>query len=270
MESRKPRARISFRLAIIISLALHGVILFVHLSSPEMTPRTGVSTTESRFDATLAPRTPQPQVIPPPQQEKSKVGKTPKKKATTPVLTAKRGAVGQRNWSVAERNDMDKFLKDLDAETRPTKGTDMARRAMALARQMGREPGPDSEDFRPAKGGKPIDSFSLDMYFDAFVRKLNRSAAFVKRENRGNGTRVAQVLITLNADGSLQSYKVLRAADQQAEIAFIRSVVERASPFSAFPPDIKSATGTLTIMMCISPTGGGDGFTRISGGECRG
>jgi hypothetical protein len=210
-------------------------------------------------------------VVQPPPPSKADKSK-PKNARRSAVLTAPKARVQPRNWSVAERNDMDRFLKDLDNERRPAKGEELARRSMAMARQMGREPEADVDGgpIHASPSGKPIESFSLEMYFDSFVRKLNRSAAFVKREDRGNGRRFAQVLVTINADGSLQSYKVLRAADQQAEIDYIRSVVERAAPFAAFPPDIRKSTNALSIFMCITPKGEGSGFTRIfSGSECR-
>jgi hypothetical protein len=117
-----------------------------------------------------------------------------------------------------------------------------------------------------------VEPFSLEMYFDAFVRKLNRSAAFVKNEQRTRGLRKALVRIALNADGSLKSYRVLRSGDQVAEIAYIKSVVDRAAPFSAFPPDIRKTTDSLSILMCIYPAhdGEGGGFSRSFGGQdCR-
>jgi hypothetical protein len=107
------------------------------------------------------------------------------------------------------------------------------------------------------------------MYFDAFVRKLNRSAAFVKRDSSSRGIRKALVRISLNSDGSLKSYRVLRAADQEAELDYIKRVVEQASPFSAFPPDIRSAADSLTILLCIFPSQGGQGsgFMRSFGDQ---
>lgn len=168
---------------------------------------------------------------------------------------------------------MDRFLRDLGAEAQPRNGTDLAQRAREMAREMGRrDPEQDLNASRRAPGGKPIEPFSLEMYFDAFLRKLNRSAAFVRHEPRSGGARRALVKITLNADGTLESYKVLRAADQQGEIAYIRSVVERAAPFAAFPRDIRDSTSALSIMMCITPSLGGEGagFVRLfPGEECR-
>jgi len=267
MESRHARARKSLRLAFIVSLALHGVVLFLHLSQPpgELSGPTAAAPA-SRFDAVLAPPTP-------PSFTQSKPAKTNKKNkaAPTKVLTAKGPGSLQRTWSRAERNEMNDFLKELAAPPRPASGAELAQRGRAMARGMGGSGDRDEGDAAISGGGKPIDAFSMEMYFDAFIRKLNRSAAFVKRESRGNGRRKALVQIILNADGTLQSYKVLRAADQELEINFIRSVVERASPFSAFPPDIKSAAKTLTINMCITPQGGGsDGFVRMGSGDaCR-
>ena len=174
---------------------------------------------------------------------------------------------------------MDQFLNELEAEARPKTGYELAQRALAQARQMGRRAQDEGEDEpagTPARNGQAIEPFSWERYFDAFVRKLNRSAAFVERapvSRQGKVTRKALVRISLNADGSLKSYRVLRAADRDAELDYIRRVVEQASPFSAFPPDIRSATDTLTILLCVHPPreGGGSGFARSFGDEdCRG
>jgi hypothetical protein len=165
---------------------------------------------------------------------------------------------------------MDKFLNELPAPTTPQASPQLSQRALAMARQLGRA-APEESREPPAKG-KGVEPFSLEMYFDAFVRKMNRSAAFVKNEPRAHGSRKALVEISLNSDGSLKSYQVLRSADQQAEIAYIKSVIDRASPFSAFPPDIRNGTDALTILMCIMPSraGEGGGFSRSFGGQdCR-
>lgn len=269
MESRHARARKSLRLALLVSLALHGVVLLLHLSQPPGQPSgPAAAAPAARFDAVLAP--PSPPI--PPSFTQSKPAKTNKKNKTAPtkVLTAKGPGALQRTWSRAERNEMNDFLKELAAPPRPASGAELAQRGRVMARGMGDSGDRDEGDAAISGGGKPIDAFSMEMYFDAFIRKLNRSAAFVKRESRGNSRRKALVQIILNADGTLQSYKVLRAADQELEINFIRSVVERASPFSAFPPDIKNATKSLTINMCITPQGGGDGFVRMGSGDaCR-
>jgi protein TonB len=148
-----------------------------------------------------------------------------------------------------------------------------------MPRQMGRRAQDDGEEEpagTPTRNGQAIEPFSWERYFDAFVRKLNRSAAFVARapgSREGRATRKALVRISLNADGSLKSYRVLRAADRDAELDYIRRVVEQAAPFSAFPPDIRSATDSLTILLCVFPPGegAGSGFARSFGGEdCRG
>jgi hypothetical protein len=106
------------------------------------------------------------------------------------------------------------------------------------------------------------------MYLDSLVRKLNRSAGFVRNDPRGRGLKVAAVEIRLNPNGSLKSFKVLNAADQQDQIAFVRSVVEQSVPFSPFPADIGKSAKSLAMVICIMPAnagGGGFGFTRNPG-----
>ena len=168
------------------------------------------------------------------------------------------------------------FLNELAAEAKPPpSGQTLPAKALAMARQMGRstvEDGVDRES-KPASGkGKPVDRYSLEMYWDGFLRKLNRSAAFVENERRARGQRKALVEISLNSDGSLKDYRVLYAADQGAEIAYIKRVVERATPFSAFPPDIRKERDSMSIRMCVYPAGEGEGggFSRSWGSQgCR-
>jgi len=184
-------------------------------------------------------------------------------------------------WSVTEKEDMKKFLRELDG--RGKAGPELVQRALAMARAGGLQPAlPDSgaeRGDRDATGSvmleripdsPPVDPFSLEMYLDGLVQKLNRSSAFVKRDPRRRGVQAASVLIRLNPDGSLQSFKVLNAADQQDEIAFTQSVFEMAAPFPAFPPDIRRSAKALAMNLCILPAhsgGGGVGFTRSPDGR---
>jgi hypothetical protein len=178
---------------------------------------------------------------------------------------------------------MDNFLNELASEARskpqprPQPAPDLAERSLAMAREAGRQAhreGSRSPQHDPAMlveriaGSPPIDPFSLDFYLDSLLKKLNRSASFVKNDPRSRGVQAAAIEVRINPDGSLKSFTVTRSGDQQAEIAFVKSVVERAVPFSAFPPDIVRSARSLGLMICIQPTGsgnGGFGFTRRPG-----
>lgn len=167
---------------------------------------------------------------------------------------------------------MNRFLDELDTQAKA--GPDLAQRALAMARDMGRQPvRPDDgkdEILERLPNSPPVDPFSLEMYLDALVKKLNRSADFVRHDPHSQGVKTATVRIRLNPDGSLRSFDVLNAADQQLEIQFIRSVVQRAVPFSPFPPDILRSAQSLTMMICIRPANsmdGGFGFSRLPGGR---
>ncbi len=167
---------------------------------------------------------------------------------------------------------MDNFLKELASPAQPPANAELAQRARTMARQGEQQDDDGVPADRSAAAVKTVDPFSLEMYFDAFVRKLNRSAAFVKNDPRARGSRKALVEISLNKDGTLRSYRVLRSGDQEAEIAYIKSVVDRAAPFSAFPPDISSGREVMSVLMCIYPAraGGGSGFSRSFGAQdCR-
>ena len=272
MEFRKLRRGDALRLAVIASLLLHGAVLLIGSSSKTGPPgQPGTGPTRPRLTATLQkPAAPAP-VSPPrtPSRQARRSTQASSKPAAHRLLTAPSGAWAARSWSREERSDMDKFLNEPPAPA-PT-GRQLADNALAMARQPGRQPR-DEEETSGQPAGKAVEPLSMEMYFDAFVRKLNRSAAFVTNDTRHQGSRKALVQIALNPDGSLKSYRILRAADQQAEIAYIRKVLDQAAPFSPFPPDIRNALGALTIQMCIYPPhdGGGGGFSRSFGGQdCR-
>ena len=77
-----------------------------------------------------------------------------------------------------------------------------------------------------------------------------------------------QFVYAINPDGTLKSFVVINAADQGEEIAFIKTVVERAAPFSPFPPDINRAARSMAVRICIMPaSGGGFGFSRAGDGQ---
>ena len=175
-------------------------------------------------------------------------------------------------WSVAEKEEMNSFLRELDSQAR--KAPDLAQRSLAMAREFGRQQAAEekegSEVLERVPNSAPVDPFSLEMYLDSLVKKLNRSAGFVRNDPRSKGLKVASVEIRLNPNGTLKSFKVLNAADQQDEIAFVKSVVEQALPFSPFPADIAMAAKSLAMVICIMPansSAGGFGFTRLPGGR---
>lgn len=280
MDSGNARAGKRILLAIVISLLLHVAALFIGLSSSSRFsgPQGKASgAARSRLLVTLAkPAAPLPKLLPPPVR-KTVPARAPRKlvgasnkqaklqRMTVPSETA-------RSWSHAERAEMDKFLDGLAARPRPPGGDELAQRALAMARQMGKTPGDEEGEEAPdpaPANGKAIDPFSLEMYFDAFIRKLNRSAVFVRHDPGARGYHKALVLISLNPDGSVKNFRVLRSADQEVEIAYIKSVINRASPFSAFPPDIRNARDSLSVLMCIFPArnGEGQGFMRSFGAQ---
>lgn len=281
MESRNAYARKSLALAFAISLTLHAAVLFFRIFTPEVLSPAGENSDtplRRRIDLSLA-RPDALQMLPPSNRPAEAVKPAPQSVSKPEKAPARRtqdspaDVWANKSWSKAERADMDKFLDELAVQARPPSGRELAKKALASAREMARNPPESHEDaaiIEQAARMKSIEPFSMTMYFDAFVRKLNRSAAFVKNEPRGKGFGKALVQISLNQDGSLRSFRVLRADDQQAEIAYIKSVIDRASPFSAFPPDIRNATDSLQILMCILPAhAGGGGFSRsLSGQDC--
>jgi hypothetical protein len=175
-------------------------------------------------------------------------------------------------WSVAEKEEMNNFLRELEGPARRT--PDLAQRSLAMARDIGRQQAMTEKDgsevLERLPNSPPVNPFSLEMYLDALVKKLNRSAGFVRNDPRSKGVKNASVEVRLNPDGTLKSFKVLNAADQQEEIAFVKSVVEQSIPFAPFPSDIGRSAKSLAMVICIIPGsagGGGFGFTRNPGGR---
>jgi hypothetical protein len=259
-----------FKLALALSVLLHAAALSLTLAAPAWQAR---EEARPRLDVVLtSPQNPAQAAQPPRQETRPKAA---------PALPRREGVaeleVPTRHWTRAERDEMDRFLADLAAETRPLPGQALAQRALAMAGSM-RMPAPAVDDEAREIERRLIDAavepFSLEMYFDALFRKMNRSAAMLSHERRARGAKVAAVRVVLNQDGSLRSFQILRAGDQQAEIEFIQAVVAQAAPFSAFPPDIRGATDALVLLICIRPAawgnGGGGMFTRMADGQdCR-
>lgn len=274
----------SLNWAIAVSLILHGLVLFFPRQSPKIQEHPA-----RRIEATLAPRPGTPLVASlPPTAIPSEIAPT-RPRSDKKLLALNKSKEKERlskspsapAWSRAEKADMNKFLRELDG--REKAGSDLVQHALAMARSDGRQPAMkengidrDKMDDRGSvtlerlPNSPPVDPLSLEMYLDGLVQKLNRSTAFVKREPLSRGMGTAAVLVRLNPDGSLQSFKVLNAADQQDEIAFTRSVFEMAAPFPAFPPDIRKSVQSLAMTICILPAnsgGGGFGFTRSPDGR---
>lgn len=261
----------SLRLALLLSLIAHGVILALPTQSPQVEERAA-----TRIEASLVrqPPTPpqpaKPAIIPAPAKTKQAKPQPQRKILALDKAQGRAATPAAPRWSVAQKEEMNSFLRELDGQAR--QAPDLAQRSLAMARDIGRQQAAQeqegSEVLERLPNSPPVDPFSLEMYLDSLVRKLNRSAGFVRNDPRGRGLKVAAVEIRLNPNGSLKSFKVLNAADQQDQIAFVRSVVEQSVPFSPFPADIGKSAKSLAMVICIMPataSGGGFGFTRNPG-----
>lgn len=264
-----PRKPPSLSIAILISLVLHGFILFISRQPPESQDRPA-----RRLEASLAPRPDTPKLTKPPAvspARQSPAKASPRKKVlAVDKSKGHQASPAKPEWSVAEKEEMNKFLRELDEPGRPP--PNLAQRSRAMAREYGREQALHDEageaTLERLPNSPPVDPFSMEMYLDALVKKLNRSAGFVKNDPRSKGVKSALVQVRINPDGSLRSFKVLNAGDQQAEISFIKSVVEQAIPFAAFPADMRKSARSLGMMICIMPPSlsGGFGFSRSPDG----
>ena len=287
MSSLHPPSQRPFYLALAASLILHVAVLFAPERAPEPPPKRPAAT---RIEATLAKptlktapqaTTPQPAAPPPvaaaptpPAPTRSNPKVLAAEKPQTPQPEAKTSPTPPTpQWSAAEKDDMNKFLRELDDNTKNKPPATQP--SVATAGQPGRKTVKPEDDvgelLERIPNTPPVDPFSLQMYLDGLVKKLNRSSAFVRNDPRSKGVKVAAVLIRINPNGSLRSFQVLNAGDQRDEIAFIQSVVERAVPFPAFSPDMKISASELRMLICIVPAhmsdGGGFGFSRSSDGR---
>lgn len=254
--------------AFVASLLLHLAVLFYPSREPLPQPR------PPRIEATLdrrQPVRPQVQAEAQPPSPSPKAERRPRERQ---LLTAphSREAVPNRPWTTAEREDMNRFLDGLAAEAKTTPPPTLAQRARSMARDMARQQASQEAEagavLERIPDTPPPDPFSLEHYVEGLIKRLNRSAAYVRNDPRAKGVRTASVQFRVNPDGSLKSFVVLNAGDQQTEIDFIRAVVERSVPFAAFPRDLAGSARSLAMTICILPSGsGGFGFSRMPEGR---
>ena len=271
-----PYRRLAVALA--VSLALHLAVLVLKASLSDNTAQPGANRPSSRVDVVLSkPRPAAKAVLPPPRAAVEPRRERLTKPAAEPTTRIAAVPEPAKTWSSAERQEMDQFLKELDAEAKPRSGQEMAHRAVDTARRMAAAADPEDDELKEMAqrlNRAKVEPFSLEMYLDALYRKMNRSAAMVKNEPRSKGAHVAAVRIVLAKDGTVKAFRVLWAADQQAEIDYIKAVVDQAAPFPAFPTDIRNATDAIVLQVCILPgryaDGSGATFTRMAKGQvCR-
>lgn len=175
-------------------------------------------------------------------------------------------------WTVAEKAEMNDFLNELASEAKAKPTPTLAQRSLAMARedarQMVRQEKSEMLSVERRPNSPDPDPFSLELYFEGLLKNLNRSSAYVKNDPRSKGVRQAAVQFRINPDGTLKSFVVLNAADQGEEIAFIKAVVDRAAPFSPFPPDLNRSARSMAVRICIMPArGGGFGFSKSGDGQ---
>jgi hypothetical protein len=231
-----------------------------------------------RIEASLA-RKPMPVEVPAvqPAEPPRKQAKTPNKQQARPKVMAiqqpSRSTVQSTpKWTVAEKAEMNDFLNELASEAKAKPKPTLAQRSLAMAREEARQAARQEKSELLTLERRPNspepDPFSLELYFEGLLKNLNRSSAYVKNDPRSRGVRTAAVQFRINPDGTLKSFVVLNAADQGEEIAFIKAVVDRAAPFSPFPPDLNRSARSMAVRICILPSqGGGFGFSRASDGR---
>jgi len=270
---RKQRA---LQWALALSLLLHGLVLLIpQKETPVSRPPA------TRLEASLASPTQKPQTapVPPPAAAPNKPAPSKPQQARRPVLAINKpkGPTASQSapkWTVAQKAEMNDFLRELESQAQARPHPDLAQRSLSMAREFARQQGKQdregSEILELLPNAQPVDPFSLEMYLDALVRKLNRSAGFVRNDPRSQGIKKASVQIKLNPDGTLNNFRIVNAGDQQDQIAFIKAVVAQAVPFAPFPGDLRRSASALNMVICIQPAGGsgsGFGFSRLPEGS---
>jgi hypothetical protein len=267
-----PLERRALAVAVAVSLAIHGLVLCVNNQKPKQ------GSPLPRIEASLA-RKPMPVEVPAvqPAEPPRKQAKTPNKQQARPKVMAiqqpSRSTVQSTpKWTVAEKAEMNDFLNELASEAKAKPKPTLAQRSLAMAREEARQAARQEKSELLTLERRPNspepDPFSLELYFEGLLKNLNRSSAYVKNDPRSRGVRTAAVQFRINPDGTLKSFVVLNAADQGEEIAFIKAVVDRAAPFSPFPPDLNRSARSMAVRICILPSqGGGFGFSRASDGR---
>ena len=270
------RTKRALHVAIAASLLLHGLVLLIPRQDPPVSRPPA-----SRLEASLAAPTQKPQqaAVPPVAAAPRKVEPARPQQTRRPVLAVnkpKGQAASQPapKWTVAQKAEMNDFLRELEGQAQARPRPDLAQRSLSMARefarQQARQEREGSEILELLPNAQPVDPFSLEMYLDALVKKLNRSAGFVRNDPRSHGVKKASVQVKLNPDGTLKSFRIVNAGDQQDQIAFIKSVVEQAVPFAPFPGDLRRSASALNMVICIQPaggSGGGFGFSRLPEGS---
>lgn len=278
MKLQWPTKNKSIVIALAISLVFHLSLLLFKWTKPEVMAEPEARQPPTQLDVRIAKPeafTPPPQPAPVPQPVTPKRSVTQARPKPVPIqrpspLTAEVA----KPWTKTDKEEMRRFLDELAPKRRT--GRDLEQEALATARTLEKRVEKDDEAdvITQRLRDAHVEPLSIELYYEALFRKLNRSAEMVKNKSKETGSRVAVVRAVLNPDGSLKSFTILQAADQQAEIAYIQSVVERAAPFPAFPPDIRKATDAMILQICIQPQrtgpGGGAFFSRLSPGQgCR-
>ncbi|MBS1143271.1 MAG: hypothetical protein H6R14_677 [Proteobacteria bacterium] len=252
------------------SLLIHALVLMLPRQDPSE------ASNPPRLEARLRkPVNAEDQPDAPSVRPKPAKNKPERPRLLTTDKPGRKSVASAPQWTAAEKAEMNRFLEEIDSQAKARPKPSLAQRSLAMAREdSARQAREDSAgsavlDLRP--NATPPDPFSLEMYLEGLLRRLNRSAAFVKNDPRAKGVRPASIEFKINPDGSMKSFKVINAADQADEIAFVKAVVERSIPFAQFPPDIDKAARSLTMRICIQPAGFGDGsfgFTRAGGRAC--
>jgi protein TonB len=267
-----PPSQRNLTIALVLSLAIHAVVLSIHFKLPEALGKA----TERALDVILV----NSKSARKPEHAQAKAqanldggGNTDEdRRVKTPLPVAERVQEGtdlmeaQKRVAELESRTQQIFTslkskKSISADSRSndptppavsaTSGLDMATAALNLARLEG-EIARNVEDYnrRPRKKfiGARVEEYRFAQYVEDWRQKVERIGNLNYPEaakGRYYGSLVLTVII--KSDGSLDRVEVNRSSGQKVLDDAARRIVEMAAPYSTFPEAVRRDTDVLEI-----------------------
>lgn len=269
--SRMDPARRGFTLALIASLAFHAVLLSIHFKLPDKVSRVTKETLEVVLVNAKSARKPD-KAQARAQANLDGGGNTDEnRRAKTPLPAAQQVQPGDSLMEAQRRvQELEvqqqrllaqaKSKQAIQAESRRAevqpeqpslRGADLAQSALAIARMEAQiERQIEEYNKRPRKKniGTRAEEYRFAQYVEDWRLKVERVGTLNYPEAARGKLYGALVLsVTLQSDGSVQKIEINRSSGHKVLDDAARRIVQMASPYSPFPPDIRRDTDILEI-----------------------
>jgi protein TonB len=267
-----PSQRNHLKIALILSLALHAIVLSVHFKLPEMLGKA----TERALDVILVNS--KSAHRPEHAQAKAQVnleggGNTDEdRRVKTPLPVSERSQEGsdlvearqrvadlearqqQMLTTMASRKAVAADKRSSDAttpNTTPVSGLDMATAAINLARLEGQiARNVEEYNHRPRRKfiGARVEEYRFAQYVEDWRQKVERIGNLNYPE-AAKGKFYGNLVLTvvIKSDGSLDHVELNRSSGQKLLDDAARRIVEMAAPYPPFPPDVRRDTDIIEI-----------------------